>query len=245
MIDKVWRAEKFAEEKHFGQFDRAGAPYIEHPRAVAAKVDTDAEKIVAFLHDTVEDTNATLDEISVLFGSDIAEAVGCLTHRKGVPYMDYVARLGGNEIARTVKLADLRHNSDYTRLEEIDEKARARINKYMAALKLLSESETSYRPYYDRGAQTWRVDFPDRASEEGDLLYVASEYATTGLYFPYNDASTAGREYSAHSHSFDGVIRALLDDPESFTIKGFEDHYSKQERDMLSAIQQKLLLGKE
>jgi len=89
-----------------------------------------------------------------------------MTHDKSVPYMDYVARIGGNEIARTVKLADLRHNSDYTRLEEIDEKARARINKYMAALKLLSESETSYRPYYDRGAQTWRVDFPDEHLRE-------------------------------------------------------------------------------
>ena len=89
------------------------------------------------------------------------------------------------------------------------------------------------------------MDFPDRASEEGDLLYVASEYARTGLYFPYNDASTALKDYSAHSHSFDGVIRALLDDPESFTIKGFEDYYSKQERDMLSAIQQKLLSDKQ
>ena len=64
-------------------------------------------------------------------------------------------------------------------------------------------------------------------------------------FFSYNDASTAGREYSGHLHSFDGVIRALLDDPESFTIKGFEDHYSKQERDMLSAIQQKLLSDKQ
>ena len=139
MIDKVWRAEKFAEEKHFGQFDRAGAPYIEHPRAVAAKVDTDAEKIVAFLHDTVEDTNATLDEISVLFGSDIAEAVGCLTHRKGVPYMDYVAGNKKNDLARKVKLADLSHNMDLSRLPKVTDADRKRVEKYKAAYDFLTE----------------------------------------------------------------------------------------------------------
>ena len=114
-------------------------------------------------------------------------------------------------------------------------------NDYDLPIKLLSESESSYKPYYDRGTGTWRVDFPDRDSEEGSLLYVASEYAWTGLYFPYNTSETIGKSYSGHEHSFEGVIHALLDDPEGFTIEGFEDYYSQQEREMLQAIQKKLL----
>ena len=83
--------------------------------------------------------------------------------------------------------------------------------------------------------------FPDRDSEEGDLLYVASEYARTGLYYPYNVAVTAGKEYSGHAHSFEGVIQALLDDPAGFSIAGFEEFYSKQEQEMLLDIRNKLM----
>ncbi len=98
-----------------------------------------------------------------------------------------------------------------------------------------------YKPYYDRRKKCWRVDFPDRDSEEGDLLYVASEFARTGLYFPYNDSSTKGREYSGHDHSFEGVLHALLEDPEGFTTEGFEECYSAQEQKMLAEVQNKLL----
>ena len=96
-------------------------------------------------------------------------------------------------------------------------------------------------PHYDRGRRRWRVEFTDRAPEEGDLLYVASEYAWSGLYFPYNTSQTIGKEYSGHSHSFQGVLHALLDDPVGFSIAGFEDSYSKQEQEFLSAIQKKLI----
>ncbi len=65
-------------------------------------------------------------------------------------------------------------------------------------------------PHYDRGRRRWRVEFTDRAPEEGDLLYVASEYAWSGLYFPYNTSQTIGKEYSGHSHSFQGVLHALM-----------------------------------
>lgn len=90
------------------------------------------------------------------------------------------------------------------------------------------------RPHYDLRKKTWRVDFEDRDSEEGNLLYVAGEFAKTGLYFPYG-------EYPGHAHSFEGVLHALLDDPEGFTIEGFEEYYSEQERDMLRAVQKGLL----
>jgi hypothetical protein len=105
----------------------------------------------------------------------------------------------------------------------------------------MEPSEKNYRPYYDKAANTWRVDFPDRDSEEGDLLYVACEYAQTCLYFPYNTAAPEAKGYSGHTHSFEGVIRALLNDPSDFTIAGFEGYYSKQEQDLLRDIQRKLL----
>lgn len=103
------------------------------------------------------------------------------------------------------------------------------------------KDKNNYLPYYDNSARCWRVDFPDRDPEVGDLLYVASEFAMTGLYFPYNTSQTADKEYSGHSHSFEGVIRSLLDDPVGFTIAGFEEYYSQQELKMLAAIQKRLL----
>ena len=153
------------------------------------------------INDVIEDTSYTIDDLRKMgLSEEVLDALDLMTHDKNVPYMEYVAKISENEIARTVKLADLRHNSDLTRLDEIDDKARNRIEKYKAAIRLLSESKTSFCPYYDKGTDTWRVDFPDRDSEEDDLLYVASEYARTGLYYPYNVAVTAGKEYSGHAH---------------------------------------------
>ena len=99
----------------------------------------------------------------------------------------------------------------------------------------------SYSPYFDRKEKIWKVDFPDRPSEEGDLLYVAGEYIYSCLYFPYNDSSTKGQDYCGHSHYFEGVIEALLGDPSGFTIEGFEEYYSEQELEFLSSIQKRLL----
>ena len=95
-------------------------------------------------------------------------------------------------------------------------------------------------PYYDRGKKRWRVEFADRAAEEGDLLYVAAEFARSGLYFPYNTSRTAGEAYSGHAHSFQGVLRALLDDPDGFSTEGFEAYYSGQELEFLGAVRRKL-----
>ena len=231
-------------EAHKEQKDKAGLPYVFHPFHVAEQMPDEETTIVALLHDVIEDTSYTLQDLRAMgFDGDVIDALALMTHEKGVPYLDYAAKLRDNEIARTVKLADLRHNSDLTRLDEIGGEALERIETYQAAIKLLSEAESSYKPYYDRGAAVWRVDFPDRDSEEGDLLYVAGEYARTGLFFPYHDAGTANSEYCAHAHSFDGVLGALLDEPEGFTIAGFEAYYSKQEQEMLLALQAKLLSG--
>ncbi|WP_277287137.1 HD domain-containing protein [Sneathia sanguinegens] len=134
-MNKYELALKIATEAHKGQVDKAGVPYINHPLTVASLVDTEEEKIVALLHDTIEDTNITeQDLLNYGFSNKIVEAVKLLTHNKNVPYMDYVAKIKDNELARKVKIADLTHNSDLSRLKEITEKDKKRYEKYQKAL---------------------------------------------------------------------------------------------------------------
>lgn len=130
---------KIATEAHKGQVDKAGVPYINHPLTVASLVETEEEKIVALLHDTIEDTNITeQDLLNYGFSNKIVEAVKLLTHNKNVPYMDYVAKIKNNELARKVKIADLTHNSDLSRLKEITDKDKKRYKKYQNALLYLT-----------------------------------------------------------------------------------------------------------
>ena len=139
MNDLLKKAEAFAIEKHAGQVDRAGASYIEHPRAVAGKVSGEIEKVVAMLHDVVEDTDATVEQIREMFGDEVADAVAVLTRDKGEPYMAYIRKIKGNEIARKVKMADLSHNMDVSRLPIITDADWKRVEKYKKAYELLSE----------------------------------------------------------------------------------------------------------
>lgn len=138
-MEKIEEARRFAEKAHEGQIDRGGSAYIEHPRAVADKVDGETEKIVAWLHDTVEDTEVTVDQIREMFGDEVADAVAVLTRDKGEPYMDYIEKIKGNEIARKVKLADLSHNMDVSRLPIITDADWMRVKKYKKAYDFLSE----------------------------------------------------------------------------------------------------------
>lgn len=120
---------------HYGQYDKSGVPYIYHPIHLAEQMETEPECIVALLHDVVEDTDITFEELEKEFSTEVIEALKLLTHDKSVPYMDYVKNLKSNPISRKVKLADLRHNSDKTRLDEITEKDRKRNEKYARAMK--------------------------------------------------------------------------------------------------------------
>lgn len=132
------RAMKLCFEAHKDQTDKSGMPYVFHPFHLAEQMTDEDSTIVALLHDVVEDTDLTLTDLEEMgFSARVTEAVGYLTHPEGVPYLDYVARIRENPIARQVKLADLRHNSDLSRLDEVDEKALARIEKYRAAMELL------------------------------------------------------------------------------------------------------------
>ena len=126
-------------EVHKDQRDKSGMPYVFHPFHLAEQMETEDTTVVALLHDVVEDTDYTLDDLAAMgFGDAVIEALALLTHDPAVPYMDYVAAIRENPIARAVKLADLRHNSDITRLDVVDEKALARREKYAQAMALLN-----------------------------------------------------------------------------------------------------------
>lgn len=113
----VQKAREIATKAHAGQVDKSGKPYIHHPEMVASLVDTPAEKCVAWLHDTLEDTNLTEGQLRPVFGDEITDAVVLMTHPDGVPYMDYIYHLAPNPLARKVKMADLTHNMDTGRFE--------------------------------------------------------------------------------------------------------------------------------
>lgn len=136
--DKTKKALKLCYEAHKDQVDKTGVPYVFHPFHVAEQMKDEATTVVALLHDVVEDTDYTLDDIAAEgFGQDIVDAVALMTHEDDVPYLDYVAKLKSNPIARAVKLADLAHNSDLSRLGEIDLETRKRLVKYEKAAALL------------------------------------------------------------------------------------------------------------
>lgn len=121
-----------AELAHAGQLDKGGNPYILHPLAVAGKVDGPREKIVALLHDVVEDTTVTLEQLAREFPEEIVEAVDRLTKKKGPGYSqeEYLRKIKENEIARKVKLADLEHNMDMSRIAHPTPKDYRRLEKY-------------------------------------------------------------------------------------------------------------------
>ena len=126
---------------HRDQVDKSGLPYVFHPFHLAEQMPDEDTTVTALLHDVIEDTDYTLQDLQDMgFSSAVLEALALLTHEDAVPYFDYVAALKTNPIARTVKLADLRHNSDLTRLDVIDDSARRRAEKYQAAIALLLES---------------------------------------------------------------------------------------------------------
>lgn len=136
---QIIKAHEIAKMAHFGQVDRAGIEYIKHPETVASFVKTDEEKAVAYLHDVIEDTSLTLLDLEMFgFSKNIIEAVDILTKKKGQDHQSYLNLVKTNELARVVKLADLRHNSDLTRLPKITKKDLERNKKYISAIKFLS-----------------------------------------------------------------------------------------------------------
>ena len=137
------KALKLCFEAHKDQKDKSGLPYVFHPFHLAEQMPDELTTVVALLHDVAEDTDLGPEELRAMgFPAEALEAVALLTHDKAVPYLDYVAKIRENPVARTVKLADLRHNSDLTRLDEIGEKDRQSVEKYRRAIALLEAEET-------------------------------------------------------------------------------------------------------
>lgn len=133
-------AMKLCFESHKDQLDKSGLPYVFHPFHLAEQMKDEDTTVVALLHDVIEDTDRTLDDLRALgFNERIVEAVALMTHDDAVPYMEYVSLIKTNPIARAVKLADLRHNSDMTRLDTVTPRDVERAEKYAKAIKLLSE----------------------------------------------------------------------------------------------------------
>lgn len=138
-------AVKISVNAHYGQFDKAGVPYIMHPLRVMGACNTLEEKICGVMHDVIEDTDITSDQLDHVhhFPSKIITSLGLLTHNKGVPYKDYIRGIKDDDVARIVKIMDLRDNSDLFRLHEVEEKHIILIKKYHWAMKHLRD-ESKY-----------------------------------------------------------------------------------------------------
>ena len=144
-MNEIKRAKAYAKHHHFGQVDKAGVDYfLGHITTVAHKVAcakySNEYVVVAFLHDTVEDTSATIEEIGLEFGADIANAVDAMSKRKGEDYDTYLQRILSNKLASVVKFYDMEHNSDIGRLSVVTEKDLKRREKYRKYMGLLEKN---------------------------------------------------------------------------------------------------------
>lgn len=142
MKSLVLKAESLAKKQFKGKVDKGGQPYFYHLQRVAEKMITDNEKIVAYLHDIIEDTEIDFQFIHNEFGFVIAEAVDLLTKKPNDLYIDYISRISSNIIARKVKIADLEDNMNISRLQKVTSNDLERLNKYIQAYKYLKNNET-------------------------------------------------------------------------------------------------------
>lgn len=138
--DATKKAMKLCFQAHKDQTDKSGIPYVFHPIHLAEQMKDEDTTVVALLHDVVEDTAYTPEDLAAMgFNDRVIAAIRLMTHDENIPYMEYVAKIKENPIAKAVKLADLAHNSDTTRLDTVDAKASARVEKYTKAIRLLNE----------------------------------------------------------------------------------------------------------
>jgi (p)ppGpp synthase/HD superfamily hydrolase len=138
----IEEAIRIAVEAHRGQKDRAGAPYILHPLRMLFRVHTDAERMAAVLHDVVEDTAWTLDDLRARgFPAEVVDAVDHLTRRPDESYERFVDRAAAHPVARRVKLADLEDNLDLRRIGTVSEEDAERLNRYLRAWRRLTAEE--------------------------------------------------------------------------------------------------------
>ena len=132
------KAIKLMFEKHKDQVDKSGMPYVFHPFHLAEQMDDEETTITALLHDIVEDTNTTFEDLRKLgFSDNVINALKLMTHDKNIDYFEYVKNISKNPIARKVKIKDLEHNMDTSRLDEVTDKDLERVKKYKKCYKYL------------------------------------------------------------------------------------------------------------
>ena len=130
---------KISFNAHKNQVDKSGMSYVYHPFHLAEQMDDEYSTCVALLHDVVEDTGITIEDLEFEgFPSEVINAIELMTHDDSVPYLDYVKIIKTNPIACKVKLADLKHNSDLSRLDVVDSKMLERLEKYKKAINILT-----------------------------------------------------------------------------------------------------------
>lgn len=143
------KAMKLAYDAHHGQVDCNGVPYIFHPCHLAEQMTDEITTCVALLHDVVEDTDVTIEELEAEFPKEVTEAVRLLTHDKSTDYFDYVRAIKTNPIAKTVKLADLSHNQDESRIAVptavTERKLKHWREKYAKAREILEDASCTIR----------------------------------------------------------------------------------------------------
>ncbi|GLK67057.1 HD domain-containing protein [Hansschlegelia plantiphila] len=138
-MSTIDRAIEIATEAHAGQTDKAGEPYILHPLRVAACLPEGDARIVGVLHDVIENTPWTIEQLRAEGFSEVALAgVDAVTRRDGESYRDFIVRAGHDPIGREVMIADLADNMDLSRLPEVTERDKRRLVKYRGALALLT-----------------------------------------------------------------------------------------------------------
>jgi (p)ppGpp synthase/HD superfamily hydrolase len=130
-----------AHRAHAGQVDKAGQPYITHPLRLMDAVATDEEKIVAVLHDVVEDSDVTINDLRAAgYSAAVVEAIACLTKREGEQYEAFIQRAASNVLAKKIKIVDLHDNMDMGRIAYPTKQDYARLEKYRHALQILQQS---------------------------------------------------------------------------------------------------------
>ena len=188
-------------EAHKNQTDKSGLPYVFHPFHVAEQMSDEDTTIVALLHDVVEDTDYTLDDLrSMGFNDGVISALSLLTHDESVPYLQYVGEIRKNPIARAVKQADLIHNSDLSRLDHITKRDKARVLKYKMAIAILGE----HRREYDG---TFRFAIP---LDEKRLFFLSVFYTKAGIERYSLDAEYADDVHYSFSEKDSARILKLL-----------------------------------
>lgn len=155
--DKTMKAMRLAYDVHHGQLDKGGAPYINHPLHVAESMQTEDETVAALLHDVAEDGNITFgDLLREGFSAESVDAVRLLTKTGGADYESYIRSIKANPIARRVKIADLQHNMDLSRIGMTEEtatpSARARREKYLHSYDYLTDTVVRHATMADLDA---------------------------------------------------------------------------------------------